>query len=206
MDAALGWLGDIIRSLIKLIPQLLLVRCTHAGIKFRYGSDVKIISHRNGLRIPRLRWYKNWIPYFCFLHSGLHIYWPLVTECEVVPIRRQTTNLQVQYLSTSDLKTIGVSGILVYEIRDVVKLLTKCFDYEDTIRDLALAAVKEVIIQYQLEYIQESGKEMDHLLTKTLREQLNEFGVKTIRVTLSDFSQCKMLGLWGINNVERLVD
>jgi len=205
MDAALGWLGDVIRALIKIVPQLILVRCTHAGIKFKYGSDIKLITHDNGIPIPRLKWYK-YILYPAFSPSGLHIYWPLVTEYEVVPIKRQTTNLQVQYLSTLDLKTIGVSGILVYEIRDVIKLLTKCFDYEDTIRDLALAAVKEVIIQYKLEYIQEAGKTMDLELTKTLRDQLNEFGVKTIRVTLSDFSQCKMLGLWGINNFERVED
>lgn len=201
MDAALGWLGDIIRALIRFIPQIILVRSTHAGIKFKYGCNVVPISHENGLLLPTIKW-RGTLPYISFIHTGLHIYWPLVTEYEVVPIKRQTTNLQVQYLLTSDLKTIGVSGILVYEIRDVVKLLTECFDYEDTIRDLTLAAVKEVVIQYSLEYIQESGKEMDIELTKTLREQLRAFGVKTIRVTLSDFSQCRMLGLWGVGSFE----
>lgn len=201
MDAALGWLGDIIRALIRFIPQVILIRSTHAGIKFRYGCQIIPILHDNGILLPTIKWYK-WLPYIGLIKTGLHIFWPLVTEYEVVPIKRQTTNLQVQYLSTYDLKTIGVSGILVYEIRDATKLLTECYDYEDTIRDLALAAVKEVVIQHDLKYIQESGKELDLELTKTLREQLRPFGVRTIRVTLSDFSQCKMLGLWGIGSFE----
>jgi regulator of protease activity HflC (stomatin/prohibitin superfamily) len=199
MDAALGWFGDIIRALIRFIPQIILIRSTHAGIKFRYGCEILPILHDNGMMIPIFKFHRG-LPYFKLIKTGLHVYWPLVTEYEVVPIKRQTTNLQVQYLSTSDLKTIGVSGILVYEIRDATKLLTECYDYEDTIRDLALAAVKEVVIQHDLKYIQESGKEMDIELTKTLREQLRPFGVRTIRVTLSDFSQCKMLGVWGIGS------
>lgn len=180
MEAALGWLGDIFRALLKLIPQIILVRATHAGVKFRWGSHVIELRPDNGL-----------------FKTGIHLYWPAVTEYEVVPVKRQTTNLQPQYLTTKDRKTIGVSGILVYEINDVIKLLTECYDYEDTIRDLALAAVKEVIIQYDFGYLQDNGKKIDQELSRTLREQLRRFGVKTIRVTLSDFSQCRVIALWG---------
>lgn len=191
MEAALGWLGDIIRTFIRVFPHIILVRATHAGVKFACGTDIIMITHLNGIRFPRFSPFR-------FTKTGIHFYWPLVTECEVVPIKRQTTNLEAQYLCTADNKTIGVSGILVYEIADVVKLLVETYDYEDTIRDLALAAVKEVIIKYDFKYLQEEGQTIDKELTKKLREQLKRFGVKTIRVTLSDFSQCKVLGLWGV--------
>lgn len=182
MDAALGWLGDIIRALLLVIPRLLIVRTTHAGVKFRYGSNVLELTHENGIR-----------------GTGLHIYWPLVTECEIVPIKRQTTNLDAQYLDTADGRTVGVSGILVYEISDVVALLTKTYDYEDTIRDLALATIKTVVIGRSMEALRANSADMDRELTRTLRSELRRFGVRTIRVTLSDIAPCRVLGHWGIN-------
>ena len=181
MEAALGWLGDLIRALLLIVPRLLLVRTTHAGVKFRHGCTVLELTHQNGVK-----------------GTGLHVYWPLVTECEVVPIKRQTTNLDAQYLCTQDNQTIGVSGILVYEIDNVVALLTETFDYEDTIRDLSLATVKSVVVQHDLDHLRTRANEIDKELTKDLRGQLRRFGVKTIRVTLSDLAPCRVVGHWGI--------
>jgi regulator of protease activity HflC (stomatin/prohibitin superfamily) len=184
MESALGWLGDIFRALLKVIPQIILVRSTHAGVKFQWGSRVVELRPDNGIR-----------------KTGIHLFWPVVTEYEVVPVRRQTKDLQPQYLTTKDQKTVGVCGILVYEINDVVKLLTECFDYEDTIRDLSMAAVKEVIVQHNFDHLRDNGELIDAELCKTLRRQLNRFGVKTIRVTLSDFSLCQVVALWGAEGI-----
>jgi len=181
MEAALGWLGDLIRAMLLIVPQLILVRATHAGVRFRHGCTVVELTHQNGVG-----------------GTGLHIYWPLVTEYEVVPIKRQTTNLDAQYLCTKDGQTIGVGGILVYEIDNVVSLLTECYDYEDTIRDLALATVKSVIVQHDIDRLRTESKKIDQELTKDLRNQLRRFGVKTIRVTLSDLAPCRVVGHWGI--------
>lgn len=184
MESALSWLGDVFRAILKTIPQVFLVKSTHAGVKFRNGCNVIELRTDNGL-----------------FGSGIHIYWPLVSEYEIVPVKRQTTNLQPQYLTTKDQKTIGVSGILVYEISDVTKLLTECYDYEDTIRDLSLAAVKEVIVQHEFSHLRDNGKAIDLELGRTLRAQLKMFGVKTIRFTLSDFSQCQVMALWGVEGI-----
>jgi len=184
MESALSWLGDVFRAILKTIPQLILVRSTHAGVRFRNGSNAIEMKPGNGI-----------------FRTGIHVYWPLVTECEIVPVKRQTTNLQPQYLTTKDQKTIGVRGILVYEVNNVVKLLTECYDYEDTIRDLSLAAVKEVIVQHEFSHLRDNGKAIDKELGRTLRAQLNPYGVKTIRFTLSDFSQCRAIALWGVEGV-----
>ena len=197
MEAALGWFGDIVRALLRLIPQVILVRSTYAGVKFRYGRDVLLLTHKNGMYLPRLSFWA-FLPYPRFQRTGIHFYWPLVTEHEIVPIKRQTANLVAQYLDTKDRKSIGCSGILVYDVSDVVKLLTECYDYEDTIRDYALAAIKDVIIQHTYDDMSTKAKEIDHQLTKTLRDQLKRFGIKTIRVTLSDFTQARIFGLWGV--------
>ena len=207
MESAFGWIGQLFESLLDFIPSILLVRTTHEGVKFKTGNKIKIIKCNNGIPFPYIRLFMGFIPLLCFYRSGIHIYWPIFTECEIVPIKRQTTNLVEQYLCTKDGKTIGVSGILVYEVSDVEKLLTECYDYEDTIQDLALAAIKRVIMSHSLKYLQENHTDTDKELTVALRKELNRFGIKTIRVTLSDLSPCKMVGLWGsLVNISQTMD
>jgi len=202
MESAFGWIGQLFSSLLDLIPSLLLIKTTHQGVKFRTGNRVIVLTCNNGIYFPYIKLI-GCLPVLGFYRSGIHIYWPIVTECEIVPIKRQTTNLVEQYLCTKDGCAVGVSGILVYEVNDVEKLLTECYDYEDTIQDLALAAIKKVITSHSLEYLQKNHIDTDKELTLTLRKELNRFGIRTIRVTLSDLAPCKMIGIWGnMVNVE----
>lgn len=196
MEAALSWIGQIFDFFFSLLPTIFICRTTHEGVKFKTGDNVQVVRHDNGM---------FWPSFFglpgtpMFRRCGLHFYWPIVTEYELVPIKRQTTNLVAQYLCTKDNKTVGVSGILVYEVSDVEKLLTECYDYEDTIQDIALVTIKQVIVQHDQRFILEHSEDLDKELTKVLREQLRRFGIKTIRCTLSDFAPCRVLAHWGLN-------
>jgi regulator of protease activity HflC (stomatin/prohibitin superfamily) len=179
-------IGEVLRSLLKVVPKLIIVRTTHEGIKFKYGSTVTKITSNNGLGLYR--------------KTGIHVYWPLITEVEIIPIRRQTADLHSQYLSTKDNTTIGLSGVLVYEIADVEKTLTACYNYEETIPEIALAAIKKVVITYDFKYLQENGDLVDKHLTKEMRGFLRPYGVRVVSVCLSDFSKCRVLALWGASN------
>jgi regulator of protease activity HflC (stomatin/prohibitin superfamily) len=192
MEAALGWLGDIVQAILMLFPRLLIVRTTHEAVKWVRGSKVVLMKHDNGmirifpLLVGRVR------------RTGLHFYWPLVTEHEIVPIKRQTTNLDPQYLETRDGQMVGVSGVFIYEVVDTVALLTECYDYEDTIKDLALASIKKIIVDNDYAVIRQKPHEIDKKLTLQLRNDLKRFGIKTVRFTLSDCTRMFMLGAWGL--------
>ena len=121
MDGALAWIGHIVEWLGKLIPRLVIVRSTHGGVKFKRG--------------------KYAIP----IKPGVCAYWPIVTEVDILPVARQTHNLPSQSLTTRDGKTIVVSGVVVYEIRDVVSALAKNWDISDTINDITMCAITQVI-------------------------------------------------------------
>lgn len=180
METALAWLGQLFETLLSFIPHIKIVRPTHAGVKFRAGRYVHLMAHNNG----------------CF-NSGIHFYWPILTEVEIVPIKRQTVNLVPQYISTKDDVVVGVSGIVVYEVSDVVKLLTECFDYDDTVRDFSLAAIKNIIGRKTYKEIQENTKGFDIDLTVELHESLDDYGIKIINATLTDFTKCRVFALWG---------
>lgn len=196
METAFGWLGDIFRAILRAVPQIVLVNVNTEGLKYRFGSDVIKITSNNGLSLilPTLKF-----PFFRRRATGIHVVWPLTTEYYLVPIKRQTTNLVSQYLCTADKHMVGLSGIVVYEISDVEKLLTECYDYEDTIRDYALAVIKKIITEHDFDYLQDHSSNLDVELTHLLRSQLKRFGVRVIKCTLSDFSSCFVLGLWNSN-------
>lgn len=196
MESALAWIGQIFDFFFSLLPTIFVCRTTHEGVKFKAGDNVQVVRHDNGIFWPT---FSSKYPWMWLRKCGLHFYWPIVTEYVLVPIKRQTTNLVAQYLCTRDNKTVGVSGILVYEVSDVEKLLTECFDYEDTIQDIALATIKTVVVQHDQQFILEHSDDLDKELTKVLREQLRRFGIKTIRCTLSDFAPCRVLAHWGLD-------
>jgi len=180
MDAALGWLGDIVRSILQFVPRLLIIPPTHEGVKWPCGGSPKLMTSGTG-----------------FWKTGLHLYWPVVTAHVVIPVKRQTANLDYQYLVTSDDRAVGVGGILVYEVADTVALLNECTDHIDTIRDHALAAIKQVVTTNSYEFFRDDPAEADKKLTDQLRGDLKRFGVRTKKVTLSDFAPVRMLALWG---------
>ena len=72
METAFAWLGQIFDAILSFVPRVLIVRATHGGVKWRHGSQV--IS----------------------MLSGLHVYWPLVTEIEIIVTARQTLSLPKQ--------------------------------------------------------------------------------------------------------------
>jgi regulator of protease activity HflC (stomatin/prohibitin superfamily) len=181
MDTALGWIGDIVRAFLMFVPRRVIIRTTHSGVKWVFGSRVKIMTHNNG-------WFK----------TGIHIWWPLTTEIEVEPIKRRTSNLSSQILTTKDGMQVGVSGVLVWNINNIDLYCNNCHDPEDVINDLGLAAIKLIISENDYEFLVHNSLELDKRLTLSLRPDLRKFGIRTMRVTLSDFTKMLVLGNWNV--------
>tara|TARA_R110002167_G_scaffold89203_1_gene240628 strand:- start:5685 stop:6245 length:561 start_codon:yes stop_codon:yes gene_type:complete len=173
-------IGEVIRAILKVIPRLVLVRSTHAGVKFRFGSRVLKIDSTNGI-----------------LKTGLHVTWPLVTEYELIPVVRQAIELPAQYLTTKDGTTIAVSGTLVFEVSDIIKALTETSDFEDDLATIAAAHIKKSLMNFSFQQIQEGSDEVDKKLTREMRSALRFAGVKVLEVCLSDFSKTRVISLFG---------
>lgn len=164
MEAAFAWLSDIVRGLLKFLPRLVIVRSTHAGVVF-------------------------WtIPFFgCIVrawHPGLHLYWPLISECEIVPVKRQTTRCAGQTLTTADSVCVKLRFVLIYDVHDAVAYLTECWDGEDTVQDHCLRAVAAKVGVTQFADLV-SGEANKKLATE-LRRDLKRFGVNVLEATFSD--------------------
>jgi len=172
MDTAFAWIGQIMEWLGKLIPRLLIVRRTHAGVKFVGGS-----------RVVELK-------------PGLHFYWPITTEVEVLPVARQTHNLVTQVLMTKDSKSVVIGAVVIYEINSVVDALSNNWDISDTISDVTQMAVVAIVNNWTFDELRaELAGKVENELSIETRKQLKPFGIKVLRCGVSDFSQCRVLKL-----------
>lgn len=166
MDAALGWIGQLIQWFGMFIPRRVIIPTTHAGVKWVLGNKV----------VP--------------LGPGIHFYWPIVTELTTYPTARQATDLRTQTLMTTDGKTIAVGGMIVYEIRDIEAILAHTYDPEQTIKDIALSAIHDVLVTMSADELKletELGT-LSLRLRRRVRKELTKYGVKVLKVALTDFA------------------
>lgn len=183
-------LSQFFNFIISFLPRYTIVKTTHAGVKFVRGNNVVELNSSNGIYFPVFSRSRL----IDFQKSGIHIYWPIVTEVIQVPIKRQTTKLDKQILTTKDNQTILVAGIVVYEVDDVTKLLTETWDYDDTIKDYATVCIQKTITTNNFSDIQNIN------LNEELRKNLKPFGIKVIRVNLCDCATGRALLHMGINH------
>lgn len=171
------WLNDIITALLELVPRRVIIRSTHAGVKWR------------PLRGP------------VEMKPGWRIWWPLLSDIEVIPVARQTLNTPTQALMTKDGKQVVAGGVVVYSINDIVKAIgQQNYDVDETVHDITQAAIVQVITSWNSEeLLKEISGKVEKDLTDTCRKQLRCFGVYVKRAALTDYSHCRSLNLLGVS-------
>jgi regulator of protease activity HflC (stomatin/prohibitin superfamily) len=167
-------IGQFLQAILGIIPRLVIIRTTHGGVKFRRGK--KALAMR----------------------PGLHIYWPVVTQVEVVPVARQTVSLPSQVLTTQDDKSIMVAGSVVYTINDVILAYGGVnYDVPTTLDDVARAAIVELITSKTLEQLKGCKTEINADFTLLCRKRLKAYGVGVRSAYFTDFAQCRVYRLVG---------
>ena len=174
MEGALAWIGQLAEWLGSLFPRLKICRSTHQGVKFVRGAKVKVIQ------------------------PGIFLYWPIVTDVELYPVKRQTLNLVTQTLTTKDDEAIIFSIIVIYHVEDIEKALCDCWDIEDTITDIALQASVDVVAAHDFAQIRAGiSKGIATAITLKCRALLRPFGIYVEKCGVTDFAQTKVYRLVG---------
>ena len=99
MESAFAWLNQLVETFYRFFPHVLIVRATHGAVKWVKGKEIKALG------------------------PGLHIYWPLTTEVEVMVTARQTLAIPDQVLATNvDSNLGGNKGFTVTVNGDMVSI------------------------------------------------------------------------------------
>jgi regulator of protease activity HflC (stomatin/prohibitin superfamily) len=168
----LEWLGNLAETLGALIPRVIHVRSTHGAVLFKRGQS----------RV---------------LAPGVHVYWPIWSEPETYPIRRQTLNMPPQVLTTLDDVSVLVSVVVIYDIADIERVLVNSFEFEATIRDVAQGAVKTVVASHTYDDLRGSASGADAELTRRIRSAVKPYGGRIRKVLISDFARVRVFRVVG---------
>ncbi len=162
------WLANFIEILFIWVPRRFQIKTTHGAVKFVKDKAVA-------------------------LGPGCHWYWPWTSTYIEIATAEQTHNLPTQAIEIQgSKKPLAVSGVIVYSITDVLASLSKSYEVGDTINDVGLSALMEVIgAKKKAELLQErqNGK-LVRSLTVMTRRRLKRYGVYVERCSLSDFTSC----------------
>ena len=163
----MNWVIELFDKLFSIVPQMEHIPATHGGVLF--GRNGKVIE----------------------LLAGNRWYWPIIHSVETYPIVRTTMNLPMQTLALGQNGTWIVGGIIIYEIEDIVEAFAETYDIEDTIADIVMCTIAELL--------REHGPDIPLLtITKVVRRKLKPHGVKVLKMGFSDLAPA--LVLRNVNN------
>ena len=120
---------------------------------------------------------------------GAGIVWHLpfeIDEIHTMNIRPTALELDAQVVSTGDGKTIACRGVLMWGIFDIKKALLDVEDAEDTLADIAVGIIQEMIEQQEWDYIQSPDFRRD--ITKAVQKQARKWGIGVTTFKFQDLT------------------
>ena len=173
MEAALGWIGELVAWLVSWFPCMAICRKTHGGVKFVHGSKIVMIK------------------------PGLYWYWPITTEVETIVVVRQTLNLPPQRLTTKDDQVVSIAVVILYVVDDVIKALVDSADYDDMAEDIAGRSVADIVAQTDYDDLRLKQRDMENAMVRRCRTDLRPFGLYVEKCRITDFARTQMLSVDG---------
>jgi regulator of protease activity HflC (stomatin/prohibitin superfamily) len=174
MESAFAWIGQLIEWFGQFIPRFLVVDMTEAVVKLRLGNEITELKP-----------------------GKVHFYWPFISIIKRCTIVRDTLDLTAQTFETKDGITVQASGMVSYIVTDAISLLTTVTDPGNTIRDLVMTCIQEVLIQYTWVELREglvSGQLRKELVREAQRT-LKTYGIKVLNVGLKDLARTRVFKL-----------
>ena len=167
----LAFLSELLQGLMSIFPRVIIVRATHAGVKWKRGSVIAALK------------------------PGWYVYWPLTTDYEQIPVGRQSHTPPKQTLATWDHESVTIGVVVVYRINDIIQAIGKInWDVDATVNDVTQAAVVNVIGSKTYIEIMSliRDQELNELLKDSAKKELSQFGVSVQQCKLTDFAKCNV--------------
>lgn len=161
----LNWVSEFIDLIISCVPKFVRIRATHRGVKWPRCKKPVALS------------------------PGIHWYWPIITECDLLVVARQTNQLPPQSLTLADDSNVSVSGVTVFSIDDPVAAIgEKNWDTDTTVDDLSRAAITEIVSECDSDQMRNLS-DVNRRITELCRELLRPYGVNVEACKLLEYCE-----------------
>lgn len=161
-----------------------------SGIADRLMFWRVIQPDEGGVRTTCGRWPK-------VLKAGIHWVAPIIGEMRVIPVKEQVLDIRTQSLRTKDGVSVVVGVTVAYEVLDTYRAAYEVQDWDQSLSNEILSVVGREIRSRTID--QCVGEELSTAICKELRKVATaNWGLKIIRVGVSDFDKCRSLRIMGI--------
>ncbi|KAN0023587.1 hypothetical protein ACTFIV_007974 [Dictyostelium citrinum] len=120
------------------------------------------------------------------LGPGLRLMIPLIHDIEIFDTRPLPYFLPKQTLVTLDGIVLSLDSILRYKITDPLKLAEEVKDHEDSIEELVLTKLIEMIPKKKLNQLLHEREDFNKELVSSITETLEKWGITLESFTLGD--------------------
>jgi regulator of protease activity HflC (stomatin/prohibitin superfamily) len=111
--------------------------------------------------------------------------WPIVDKILVMCVAEQVEDLRCQSITTTDGKSILVSGKLRYRVSDPELALFEVYDWDEALADEALGILATECMKRTFEECL-NHTELAHEVEKAVRRQAKKWGIEVTGFTLTD--------------------
>jgi regulator of protease activity HflC (stomatin/prohibitin superfamily) len=176
MQALLTWLWE---HLLELLP-FVVVSEWEQGFVVRLGRITRRVAHNDGL-----------------FRTGFHLRIPMVDSVITEPLTEQPIDLPVVNITTADSKSIALSANITYKVVDPAKLWRRVADFDTSLEKLATGILAQYGSAYTWEDLQQDRAGIQQALRANLTKHLKAWGVRVVRVHLTDFVPAKQFNVFG---------
>ncbi len=174
------WLRELISKIFAWLPRLYYITPDASGIRITLGKYYKLKG------------------------PGWYIYWPIVHEMSVISIMPQVKDLRGQSLFTKDMENVLISGAVTYRIIDASKAILSVQDYDKSLMNTALGTITEFVTSKTKKECMDISALKDEIL-KGLREEASGWGLKIMKIAITDFGDTKNIRIIGDGNSQNFV-
>jgi regulator of protease activity HflC (stomatin/prohibitin superfamily) len=167
----LALLGKLLDAVLRIIPQVTVIRSTHRGVLWVCG-----------------RWVFE-------LRPGVWPWWPLVMGLEVVPVVAQPQDLYEKPSLTKDLESVTYDGTIVFRVADARLALTTCDSIPNIVQAMATPEIRAAINQRTLQEVVEAlvESQLQEELTNAIRDRLQPYGIEVVEAQVTGFGKSQTL-------------
>jgi membrane protease subunit HflK len=130
-------------------------------------------------------------------HRGVDpgIHWKIPFVERVIEIVACTTTMRLppQTLTTADGKSVVVTAIVRYNVRDVKPYVTDIYDQHDALGDVTMGAIREAVRSATLEQLASAPPEKE--IATSVRRKVGRYGIEVEAVTFSDLAAVRSFRL-----------
>lgn len=127
------------------------------------------------------------------LGPGFHVYWPLISRYDILPVNRQFIQTPYQILRTRDGKVVAASAMIVFTVRDPRLAICAVYSLEESLADAGCKAVKDVVTGSDFCDLSAA----DERIMAGVKESTHGWGLALREAYLKDFVPCRAYRIIG---------